>query len=261
MLRELAEALLAPPVPAFALVLVGALLLAWSARGSAARRSPLRRLGLALCAAGAGLMYVLCCPWLMAMALWSLQSYPALPPEGAPEPLPAGAGAIVVISAGWNPAGPEYGGATIGALTLERLRYGASLSRRTGLPVLVSGGAPQRGQPPLAEMMRDALRELGVEARWVEGRAGDTRGNARESAALLREGGVERVFLVTHAWHMPRAVAAFRAAGLEVIPAPTAFRIRPRLEPSAFWPSARALREGHWALHEWLGRAWYALTG
>jgi uncharacterized SAM-binding protein YcdF (DUF218 family) len=197
----------------------------------------------------------------MAMALWSLQSHPALPPEGTSEPLPGGAGAVVVISAGWNPTGPEYGGATVGALTLERLRYGASLSRRTGLPVLVSGGVPQRGHPPLAEMMRDALRDLGVEARWVEGRSGDTRGNARESAVLLRADGVERIFLVTHAWHMPRAVAAFRSAGLDVIPAPTAFRIRPRLRLRSFWPSARALREGHWALHEWLGRAWYALTG
>jgi uncharacterized SAM-binding protein YcdF (DUF218 family) len=250
-LREFAEALLAPPVPAFALGVVGALV--------ALRR---RKLGLWLCAGAALLLYLLCCPYLMAMALWSLQSHPALPPEGSGEPLPTGAGAVVVLSAGWNPAGPEYAGSTVGALTLERLRYAAVLARRTGLPVLASGGIPKRGEPPLSEMMRDVLvRDFGVEQVWVEGSSADTRTNARESAAILGAAGIERVFLVTHAWHMPRAVAAFRDADLEVIGAPTAFRIRPRLKLRSFWPSARALREGHWALHEWLGRAWYALTG
>jgi len=248
-LNELARALLEPPAPVFLLAGAGALL---------ARKR--RRLGLALLGAAGLLLYIFCCPWLSGMLLISLQRHAALPPDGSPTPLPQGAGAIAVLSAGWNPAADEWGAPTVDALTLERVRYAAALARRTGLPLLTSGGAPRRGARPHAEMMREVLeREFQLDVRWVEGASADTRENARESAALLRAAGIERIFLVTHAWHMPRAAAAFRAAGLDVVPAPTAFRIRPRLEAAAFWPSARALRESTWALHEWLGRLWYAL--
>ena len=109
--------------------------------------------------------------------------------------------------------------------------------------------------------MAKALAELGVEAHWVEGRAGDTRENARFSAGLLRSEGIGRVLLVSHAWHLARARGAFEAAGLEVVAAPTAPRTWPdagRID--AYLPSTRSLHESRWGLHEWLGRAWYALT-
>jgi uncharacterized SAM-binding protein YcdF (DUF218 family) len=52
-----------------------------------------------------------------------------------------GAHAIVVLGAGVRST-QEYGGETLGRLTLERVRYAAKLARQTGLPVLVSGGYP-----------------------------------------------------------------------------------------------------------------------
>ena len=49
--------------------------------------------------------------------------------------------AIVILSANRQRfAGPPPG-YTVGRVTLERLRAGAALYRRTGLPVLVTGGA------------------------------------------------------------------------------------------------------------------------
>lgn len=250
MLTEIAESLLSPPAPALLLGAAGGLV--------ALKR---RRLGTALIVSAGALLYVFCCPWLAGMFLWSLQSERALPAQASGESLPEGAQAIAVLSAGWNPAGAEWGHSTVDALTLERLRYAAALARRTGLPLLTSGGVPRRGERPLAEMMREVLAaDFGLEVRWVEETSGNTRENARESARLLRESGVERAFLVTHAWHMKRAVEAFRAQGFDVIPAPTAFRIRPRLELGAFWPSARALREFNWATHELLGQAWYRIA-
>ncbi len=67
------------------------------------------------------------------------------------------------------------------------------------------------------------------------------------------------MYLVTHFWHMPRSVAAFHAAGLEVVPAPMGFfgpkpshrgvlAVLPRTEPLCFSGAA---------LHEWVGRLWY----
>ncbi|HAK93275.1 MAG TPA: YdcF family protein, partial [Massilia timonae] len=98
-----------------------------------------------------------------------------------------------------------------------RLRYAAHLHRRTGLPILVSGGAPGPGAMSLADAMAAALREdFGVPVRWVEGRSRNTAENAMFSAALLRPEKVGRVLLVTDAMHMERARTVFQRGGLQV---------------------------------------------
>jgi uncharacterized SAM-binding protein YcdF (DUF218 family) len=40
--------------------------------------------------------------------------------------------AIVILGGGVRREAPEYGGATLGGITLERVRYGARLARTTG---------------------------------------------------------------------------------------------------------------------------------
>ena len=50
--------------------------------------------------------------------------------------------------------------------------------------------------------------------------------NARFSATLLRQHGWHRVLLVSDAWHLPRALIAFRAAGVTAqASAPRAFDV------------------------------------
>jgi len=212
------------------------------------------RLGTWVAGVAAGLLVLLCVPLVGAALLRGLQGAP-LDPARIPE-----AQAIVLLTADFAPEAPEYGGAAAGPLTLERARYAARLARETGLPLLVSGGVVASGGPPLADLAAEVCAELGAPPRWRETRSGDTRANARRSAELLRPAGVERVLLVTHAWHVPRARAAFARAGLEAIPAPTGFRAWPPASLGALLPSARGLRESCWAVHEWIGRAWYALS-
>ena len=48
--------------------------------------------------------------------------------------------AVVVLGGGLRRDALEYGGDTLGTFTLERVRYGAHVAKRTGLPVLVTGG-------------------------------------------------------------------------------------------------------------------------
>jgi uncharacterized SAM-binding protein YcdF (DUF218 family) len=175
----------------------------------------------------------------------------------------AGAQAIVVLSSGLDLKAPEYGGDTAGERTLLRLRYGALLAKRFDLPLLVTGGRPKDATRPEAAVMAEILeREFTVKVRWQEGESRNTAENASKSAAILRDAGVRRIVLVTQAFHMPRAVRLFRAAGLEVVPAPTQFKTAANssLGPLDLLPQSNALRNSYFALHEWLGIAWLALT-
>ena len=132
--------------------------------------------------------------------------------------------AIVILAGGMSRGAVEWGGDTINLFTLQRVRYGAWLAKRSGLPLLITGAAPDEGRPGEAEMMRDVLRdEFGVPVRWFDDQARTTAGNAREAAALLRAAGVERILLVTNAFHMPRAQRVFERTGLQVIAAPTGY--------------------------------------
>jgi uncharacterized SAM-binding protein YcdF (DUF218 family) len=89
--------------------------------------------------------------------------------------------------------------------------------------------------------------------RWQESQSRDTRENAWLTAAMLKNDGVSRIALVTHAWHMPRSVHKFEAAGLDVIPAPMGF-IRSDLNSLLQWlPSGKGLRDSGWVIREWLG--------
>jgi uncharacterized SAM-binding protein YcdF (DUF218 family) len=146
------------------------------------------------------------------------------------------------------------------ALTLEREQEGAALARQTGLPILVSGGVIRRGSRPLAVQMAASLKaDFGREVTWVEDKSLDTWGNARESAAILKAAGVRSVYLVTHAWHMRRAMLAFRRAGLVVVPAPVLIDVKPPVDWKGFTPSAKGWLESYYACHELIGLAWYAL--
>lgn len=163
--------------------------------------------------------------------------------------------AIVILGGSSYHGAPEYGGDTVGAATLQRLRYGARLAKQTGLPVLVSGGAPSGGRP-LALGMREALeRDFGVNARWTESASLDTRENAMYSRQILKHENIDRVLLVTQAAHMRRARKYFVSAGFEVVPAPTVFAAPSPSIGYDFLPTEIGLNQSTAALHEWLGMA------
>jgi len=160
--------------------------------------------------------------------------------------------AIVILGGGSYHAAPEYGGDTVGYTTLERIRYGARLARESRLPLLVTGGAPFGGRPE-AESMREALEaDFGVKVRWVEAASRDTAENAGLSAPLLKAAGITRIALVSHAWHLPRAIPLFEQQGLEVAPAPTAYSTGSPSWVEDLLPGN--LRRSRWALNEYLGR-------
>ena len=189
-----------------------------------------------------------------------LQIYPPLAASQLSEIAAGPPTAIVVLAAGRRTA-PEFAEIdkeTLDSLSLERVRYAAYLARKTSLPVLVSGGLPP---VPLAILMAETLsNDYGVQAKWLETRSTSTAENAIFSSEILRRVGVGRIILVTHAWHMKRAVAAFSANGMAVRPAPTAFYFAGR---AGFWsaitPSFATLHMASYGIHEAVGGLWYKL--
>ena len=169
--------------------------------------------------------------------------------------------AIVILGGGRYADAPEFDGRdTVSRHTLERLRYGARLQRLSQLPVLVTGGNPYGRPVSEAELMRRVLEnEFKVPVKWVESASTNTWENARYSQIHLKRAGINRIALVTHAWHMPRSVSAFEEQGFDVIPAPTAYSTRARPLLLQFIPDAGALEDSRKALHELLGRLWYSV--
>jgi uncharacterized SAM-binding protein YcdF (DUF218 family) len=233
-LRRILAPIVLPPTGPLLLLIAGLVLMAWRPR-----------LGRALAWAGTGLLVALSTGAVAHGLALLLDDSPPLRYEEA-----RAAQAIVVLGGGVRPYALEYGGDTLGRLSLDRVRYGAWVAKRLRLPVLVAGGAP-RGGVPEGVLMRDALaEEFGVPVRWVEARSRNTHENAQASAALLKRDGVSRVVLVSHGFDMRRARAEFEAAGMEVIPAPTFVAAPGPLEATDFIPNVPALQLSYYALYE-----------
>jgi uncharacterized SAM-binding protein YcdF (DUF218 family) len=172
----------------------------------------------------------------------------------------ATADAIVVLGGGRNRTAPEWGGVTVSGFTLQRVRYGAQIARKSSLPVMVTGGTPDGVGTAEGTLMRGALSELGVDVRWIDDASRNTRENARFAAEQLVPLGKRRVVVVTDGWHCARAVAEFERQGLEAIPAPTGFLGGRAFTVYQLVPNVDGLRYSHIAVRELLGAVWYRWT-
>lgn len=238
LLKKIVASIILPPFALIVLALAGSWL---------SRRHP--KTGRAITVFSLLTLLALSMPIVSGTLMRSLEQHGPISPESISRTQ-----AIVVLGGGSYRNAPEYGQDTVGIVSLERARYGVHLQRQTGLPILVTGGAPFGGQPE-AELMASAIREeFGGQVRWVENASRDTAENALLSAPLLREDGLSRIALVSNVWHLPRAVAHFEQAGLEVLPAPMGFSVAREVSLSDFLPHAGALAGSSRALQEWLGR-------
>jgi uncharacterized SAM-binding protein YcdF (DUF218 family) len=243
-LKPILSALVLPPLGP--LLLAGAgLLLAFGRRRGA---------GLALVALGFGSLALLGShAFALLLARHLLPQVEVVRPEQLQQ-----VQAIVVLGGGVLPQAPEYGAAQPSEATLARLRYGAWLARRTGKPLGFAGGvgwaAAGTGTASEGSVAQRVLREdFALALRWNDDQSRDTAENAQRMAALLRPHGIRRIALVTDATHMPRALAHFRSAGLEVLPAPTDIPVARDRTLLEWLPSAPGLVLSRQVLREWLG--------
>jgi uncharacterized SAM-binding protein YcdF (DUF218 family) len=133
--------------------------------------------------------------------------------------------------------------------------------------IIVSGGNLPwaRSSATEASLAVELLETYDVprDAIIVESNSRNTHENAVNTAAIWREKCFHSGLLVTSATHMPRALASFRKAGLDIAPWPADFRGRYPLVNSLFdfLPNAGALAITTSAIKEWLGLVVYRLRG
>lgn len=187
--------------------------------------------------------------------VWMVESrVPATPACAAPVPR-----TIVVLSGGVDRrprSGEDFG--ALNASSLHRLFAAKALwQREPGARLIVAGGG--RVVPEAALMANLAIR-MGVPASAVEveGHSHSTWENALNVAALS-PGVPRRIWLVTSALHMPRALGAFRAWGFEPCAWPGESLYQPfSLSIGYFMPQSSALSKADRAIHEIAGGLVYA---
>lgn len=172
--------------------------------------------------------------------------------------------AIVLLGGGVYEKAPEYGGTDqLSPHALQRTVYAADLAIRSGLPVFASGGTPLSADTmPEGEVMRLWLLRLNVPMASVfaESSSNNTWENATRMKAILEEKKINRVVLVTSAWHMPRAAWCFAQQGFEVIPAPADYiGGRGDYDLRSYLPHWGVLGDSGLALREYLGTIWYRI--
>jgi uncharacterized SAM-binding protein YcdF (DUF218 family) len=244
LLKPVMVSLLLPPFAFVLVAAIGLLLL---------RKRP--RLGKAV-AWSALLCLTLCAmPVVADLMSRTLQAdFSLLPPPSDPP------GAIIVLGGDVSRSGDDVVGAHVGPLSLERLRVAVILARKTHLPILVSGGLVQLDRPPVAALMAETLdQEFKTPAVWIEDKSRSTWENASASAAILRAKGIKSVYVVTHAWHMRRALIAFAHTGVTVTAAPVSPLGPFEFVLTGFIPGVANWEYSYYALHEWIGCVWYAL--
>lgn len=151
--------------------------------------------------------------------------------------------------------------------TGERLIALGDLARRyPGAKIVYSGGGNEftPDATPEATLVESTIGQLGIAPGRViyERRSLNTFQNALYSKALAAPNWGKRWLVVTSAFHMPRAMGAFQAAGFKVVPYPVDYRTAggaSLARPFAF--VGEGLRRTDIAAKEWIGLLAYRLTG
>ncbi len=168
---------------------------------------------------------------------------------------------IVILAGGIKAYQQEFHGPDIGYFTQLRLRYGAWLQKQTALPVIVTGGI-ERNDVTEAELMAQILRnEYALQGKiFVEKQSKNTYENALYSSKIMASEAFRNYYLVTSAFHMPRALSSFKQHNKDVIAAPMGFYHNTMdYLWGDFLPDSNAMRKNYLALHEIIGHYWYQL--
>ena len=176
--------------------------------------------------------------------------------------------AIVILGGGYAASSTEASGFKVNS-AFDRITAGmTALDRGFSTNLVLGGGAEWTAQPgrPGSDALQPWLARHVPPQTRIHSLNGSrtTREEAVDCAALAHTNGWSRILLVTSGSHMPRASATFRAQGLTVIPAGSAFEGHARLAAPKRWsliPTPSDLRLFELWFHEIMGRLYYRMRG
>jgi uncharacterized SAM-binding protein YcdF (DUF218 family) len=148
----------------------------------------------------------------------------------------------------------------------ERMTASAALARQYPQARLIFTGGTGTlvyDGPTEGELARRFYASLGIPADriTIEEESRDTAENAVLTKPLANPKPGERWLLVTSAYHMPRAIGAFRRVGFAVEAYPVDYRTRGIEDLARPFPSlGEGLRRGDTAMREWIGLLMYRLA-
>ncbi len=162
--------------------------------------------------------------------------------------------AIVVLGGG------AYNSGYLKASSYKRLIAGFLLHKRTGKPLILSGGA-SIGLIPEARVMKDLLLEFGVDEGdiYADLRSRDTRENVLYVKEICERLGCKSVILITSAFHMRRALMVFEKTGLSIQPYPTDFKFEGHYNLYSLFPKYSVFYDSSIAIREYIGLLFYKL--
>lgn len=167
---------------------------------------------------------------------------------------------IVVLGGGVRSDTNAPPNTQLSAASLSRLIEGVRLyhlyNKHHRSETLILSGGRVFGKPAAAGIMQNIAVILGVDPKNIILEAG-SRDTHDEVNYLKKQLNTKPFILVTSAYHMPRAIALFKEAGLNPIAAPTQyFSDRGREHYKYYFPSANNLIISDIALHEYFGQLW-----
>lgn len=149
----------------------------------------------------------------------------------------------------------------------DRVWHAARLYHARKAPYIIASGGTL---PWKDQAFREAATIKSLLVSWdvpadsilTESTSANTYQNATNTVAIVNERGFDRVLLVTSALHMRRALATFRSAGVDAVPAATDYGvIQGRTTLLSLIPSAGALQGSTAAIREYVGYIVYWWRG
>ncbi len=184
--------------------------------------------------------------------------------RGLTMPRPLSGDAIILLGGGAVEGAQDLtgsGGPT--DETMSRIVMAVRAQRALHVPIIVAGGQVFANRTPEAYPVKRVLCDLGVPQTMVivEDKSRDTGENALFAGQICARRGFRKVLLVTSAYHMRRALAAFSGQRVQVVALPA--NLLPRQQRKYIWidflPSFSEQYRSCAALHEYLGLLFYRL--
>ncbi|HPU28820.1 MAG TPA: YdcF family protein [Syntrophorhabdaceae bacterium] len=170
--------------------------------------------------------------------------------------------AYVVLGGGINENAPDLNGeGQLSSESLPRVVDAYRLYKMERKPIILSGGRVY-GEKPEAQIAKKFLISLGVNEKDIitEENSRDTYENALLVKEILEKKGLNRIILISSAFHMKRSVQLFKKHFSHILPYPTGYRAsRSNYNVLSYMPNGENIAFVAYSIKEYMGIMYYTL--